>query len=104
MDSQKSNYLYRYNRIGLKIRRKQVIGLLDGELLAAGESAIDVLNKILAKLDLKKTEIVTIYHGMDTEPYEAEQVSTDIHDKYPQLQVEVVRGGQPHYNYIVSIE
>jgi len=89
---------------GLSIKKNQAIGLLDGDLLAVGNNTIDVLNKMLAKLDLNKTEIITIYYGMDTEPAEAEQVSTSIHEQYPQLQVEVVRGGQPHYNYIASIE
>jgi len=89
---------------GLNIKKKQAIGLLDGELLAAGNNTIDILSKILAKLDLKRSEIVTIYYGADTQPAEAEQVSTSIREEYPQLQVEVVRGGQPYYNYIVSIE
>jgi len=89
---------------GLKIKKKQAIGLLDGDLLAAGENPIAVLNKMLAKIDLSKAEIITVYYGMDTVPDEAEQVSTNIREKYPQLQIEVVRGGQPYYNYIVSIE
>jgi len=89
---------------GLNIKKKQAIGLLDGDLLAAGNNTIDVLNKILAKLDLNKTEIITIYYGADTEPAEAEQVSASIRQGHPQLQVDVIQGGQPHYNYIVSIE
>jgi len=89
---------------GLKIKKRQAIGLLDGELLAAGSTTIDIVNKILAKLDLKQTEIATIYYGADTKPTEAEQVSANIREHYPQLQVEVVKGGQPYYDYIVSIE
>jgi len=89
---------------GLNIKKKQAIGLLDGELLAAGNNTIDILNKMLAKLDLTKNEIITIYYGADTELTEAEQVSASIGERHPQLQVEVVRGGQPHYNYIISIE
>ena len=89
---------------GLSIRKKQAIGLLDGELLAAGNNTVDVLNKILAKLNLNRTEIITIYYGADTKPAEAEQISVGISEQHPQLQIEVVRGGQPHYNYIVSIE
>jgi DAK2 domain fusion protein YloV len=89
---------------GLKIKRKQAIGLLDGELLAAGDNPPDLLGKMLTKLDLKKCEIVTIYYGAETKPAEAEQISTSIRTKHPQLQVEVIRGGQPYYNYIVSIE
>jgi DAK2 domain fusion protein YloV len=89
---------------GLTIKKKQAIGLLDGDLLAVGNNTTDVLNKMLARLDLNKAEIITIYYGADTELAEAEQVSTSIREQYSQLQVDVVRGGQPHYNYIVSIE
>ncbi len=89
---------------GLNIKKKQAIGLLDGDLLAAGSDTIEVLNKMLAKINLHKAEVITIYYGADTEPTEAEQVSVTIREQQPQLQVEVIRGGQPHYNYIISIE
>ncbi|GAI23606.1 unnamed protein product, partial [marine sediment metagenome] len=89
---------------GLNIKKKQAIGLLDGDLLAAGNDTAEVLNKMLAELNLNEAEVITIYYGADTEPTEAEQVSVTIREQHPQLQIEVVRGGQPHYNYIVSIE
>ena len=89
---------------GLKIKKKQAIGLLDGELVAVGDNTTDVLNDILAKLDLDEAEVITIYYGADTEPAEAEQVSVTICQQHPQLQIEVVKGGQPHYNFIVSVE
>lgn len=92
------------NLNGLRIRKKQTIGLLDDDLLAAGNDAGDVLSKILAKVNLRKSEIVTVYYGQDTKQTDAEQVGEGIREKYPQLQLEVVRGGQPHYSYIVSIE
>ena len=59
---------------------------------------------MLAKLDLTNTEIITIYYGVDTEAAEAEEVNASIREQYPRLQVEVIQGGQPYYNYIVSIE
>ena len=89
---------------GLKIKRKQAIGLLDGDLVAVGDNTTDALYDTLAKLDLDKTEIITIYYGADTELAEAEQVSATIREQHPQLQIEVVRGSQPHYEYIVSVE
>jgi DAK2 domain fusion protein YloV len=89
---------------GLKIRRKQPIGLLDDELVAVGDTNLDVVNQVLEKLDLEKAEVITIYYGADAEADEAEQISESITDKYPQLQVEVIKGGQPHYSYIISVE
>ena len=45
-----------------------------------------------------------MYYGAEAEATEAEQISASITKEYPQLQVEVIRGGQPHYSYIISIE
>jgi dihydroxyacetone kinase-like predicted kinase len=89
---------------GLNIKKNQAIGLLDGDLLVAGGDSTAVLNKMLAGLNLNEAGVITIYYGADTASAEAEQVSATIRGQYPQLQVEVVRGGQPHYNYIISIE
>jgi len=89
---------------GLSIKKRQAIGFLNGDLVAVGDMLSDVLNEVLARLDLDKAEIITIYYGADTESEEAEQVAEGIREQHPQLQVEVVRGGQPHYNYIVSVE
>ncbi len=89
---------------GLKIKKKQAIGLLDGDLVTAGDKITDVLNQVLAKLNLDEAEVITIYQGADTKPAEAEKVSSIIREQHPQLQVEVVNGGQPHYHYIVSVE
>jgi len=89
---------------GLKIKKKQPIGFLDGDMVVVGESGLEVLNKMLSTLGLSKVEVITIYYGADTRSAEAEQVASDIRSQYPQLQIEVVRGGQPHYNYIISIE
>ncbi len=89
---------------GLKIRRKQPIGLLDGELIAVGDTNLEVVKQVLSKLDMDEAEVVTIYYGAETEAAEAEEINARITKKYPKLQVEVIRGGQPHYSYIISVE
>jgi DAK2 domain fusion protein YloV len=89
---------------GLSIKKRQAIGLLDGELLAAGKTTIEIITKMLAKMNMEQNEIVTVYYGADAKPEEAAQISESIREQYPALQVEVVKGGQPYYDYIVSIE
>ena len=56
------------------------------------------------RLALEDESVVTIYYGADTESAQAEDVAKTIRQRYPMLEVEVVDGGQPHYNYIVSVE
>ena len=92
------------NLDGLDIKKNQAIGLLDGKLSAAGDEASDVINDLLTRIDLAEAEVITIYYGADTEEAEAEELSARISKQHPQLEVEVVNGGQPYYDYIIGIE
>jgi uncharacterized protein len=89
---------------GLKIRKKQIISLLDNELITVGNNAIEVVMDTLNKLNLEENEILTLYYGSDTPLAEAEKTAVTIREKYSKLQVEIIRGSQPHYNYIISVE
>ncbi len=89
---------------GIAIKKKQAIGLLDGNLVAVGNETVGVVRDVLTKADLGKAEVVTIYYGTEPDKAEAEGISSGITRKYPELQVEVVKSGQPHYDYIISIE
>ena len=89
---------------GFDIKKKQAIGFLDGDLVAVSNKPEDVLGEVLARVNPGKAEVITIYYGADTTPADTEQVVASIREKYPKLQIEVIKGGQPHYNYMVSVE
>ncbi len=89
---------------GLKIKEGQAIGLMEGKLYAAADKAEDVVFDLLTRLDISEVSIVTIFYGADTKEAEAETLSQQIHRRYSSLETEVVNGGQPHYNYLISIE
>jgi len=89
---------------GLDIKKKQAIGFLDGDLVAVGDKPDAVVQDVLARVKLDEVEVITIYYGDDTTLAEAEEVGDALDKQHPQLQVEVVQGGQPYYNYIVSVE
>ena len=88
----------------LQIKKKQPMGLLDGDLVAVGDSFEDVIRQILDRLELDRSEVVTLYYGADVEQADAEKISAGIHKQHPHLQIEVIWGGQPHYQYIISVE
>ncbi len=95
----------RSTRLGsLDIKKKQPLGFLDGDMVAVGDDPIGVLSQTLSRIDLGKAQVVTIYFGADTSLSDAERAAETIREAQPQLQVEVVKGGQPHYDYIISIE
>ncbi len=72
--------------------------------MAVGNKPEDALSEVLARVNLDEAEVITIYYGADTTPADTEQLGALVRKKYPKLQVEVIQGGQPYYNYIVSVE
>ncbi len=89
---------------GLKIKKGQFIAILnDEELIAKGNNMTDLIFEALTKADIERAEMVTIYYGAETQATEAEEIAQEIRNRY-QTEVEVVRGQQPHYNYIISLE
>jgi len=89
---------------GLAIKKRQAIGFLDGALIAVADKTTDVVNDVLEKAELGKADVVTIYYGVDASEAEAKEMNDNISSQYPELQVEIVNGGQPHYEYIISVE
>jgi len=89
---------------GQKIKKGQFIAILNDEnLIANGDNILDVIFEALMKANAEKAEMVTIYYGAETQAAEAEDIAQKIRKGY-HLEVEVVRGEQPHYNYIISLE
>lgn len=89
---------------GLEIRKGQFIVILnDEDLIARADKIGDVILEALGKAGADKAEIVTIYYGAEIKGVEAQEIAQDIRDRY-HTEVEVVYGGQPHYNYIISLE
>lgn len=89
---------------GMTVKEGQAIAFLDGALVFADDSVPQVVHKLLDKADVGQAGLVTVYYGADTEQAEAERIGESVREKYPALEVEVVAGGQPHYNYIISVE
>jgi dihydroxyacetone kinase-like predicted kinase len=72
-------------------------------LVAAGPSFPEVVSGLRPRLGLGEREVITVYTGSAADPAETETIVGLLRSWCPG-QVEVVAGGQPHYNYIVSLE
>jgi len=88
----------------LEIKNGEIIGLLDDELLAHGDKSEYVIFELLNWTDPDQAGIITLYHGQDADEAEVKQISSKIREEYPGLEVGVVNGGQPNYEYIISVE
>jgi len=89
---------------GLKIDEGQFIGLLNGELIEAGNDLQRVTEILLQRIDIDRYEIITVYWGDSVTQEQADELAAWIAGYYPDKEVELVEGKQPHYQYIISVE
>ncbi|MCB8943850.1 MAG: DAK2 domain-containing protein [Ardenticatenaceae bacterium] len=82
----------------------EFIGLVDGRLRACESDLTAVLIQVLEQMNMDEREIVSLYYGQDVSEGEATAVAEQIEDLYPDVEVEVINGGQAHYYYILGAE
>ena len=84
----------------------------EGDYLAIGDKGllgthrdIKVLLRALAKRTLKKQkEFITIYYGEDIKERHAEKTADLFREICPDADVNLIRGGQPVYYYLIAAE
>jgi dihydroxyacetone kinase-like predicted kinase len=89
---------------GVDVADGQIIGLHDGELKVAGTTVDEVVQALLEELDTAEREIVTLYYGEDVGESEANALADHLAQNWPDQEIEVVAGNQPHYYYFLSVE
>ncbi|MFA9404919.1 MAG: DAK2 domain-containing protein [Anaerolineales bacterium] len=89
---------------GVSVKEGQVIGLLNGKLACSGNSLEEVLIDTLEQANAEDNELITLYAGVDLSPDQAQSLTDKITELYPDQEIEAHRGGQPHYQVILSIE
>lgn len=89
---------------GVKVKKGDVIALIDDRLEQAGKDYGSVVKRVLDGIDVANYELVTIYRGLGATDSDAERLTRSIREGFPGLEVEVQTGGQEHYPFILSVE
>ncbi len=89
---------------GVAVKVGDVIGLLDDVLTLAGDESATVALDLLRRMDAEHAELITLYTGADVTDDMTASLGARIGESYPAAAVEIVPGGQPHYDFIVSVE
>uniref|UniRef100_A0A7C4RZE3 DAK2 domain-containing protein n=1 Tax=Fervidobacterium pennivorans TaxID=93466 RepID=A0A7C4RZE3_FERPE len=89
---------------GEKIKKDEYLGFLNKELVAHHKNLVNVLDKIYQRCKLEEHEILTVFVGSSATPIEQSIVEKYTKKKYPNVQIEFIEGGQPHYPFLMMVE
>lgn len=89
---------------GVKVETGEIIGLVNERLVASGPTVEHVMWPMLDAMGLEDREILTLYFGNGVNTEQADHLAAKISERFPDQEIELVDGGQPHYHYILSVE
>lgn len=88
---------------GVAVSPEQPIALIDDALTDAASTAEDAALAALARVEADRA-LVTLFLGRNTEPERGEALAARVRERFSEAEVEVRPGGQPFYDYVISVE
>ena len=89
---------------GLEVKEGDSIGILDGQLTAACSGPEEVVRELGGRLEGLDISLATVYCGEGVGEGEKSRFVAELEKAVPELEVETLDGGQPHYEFIISLE
>jgi DAK2 domain fusion protein YloV len=89
---------------GVSVEKDQVIALMNGKLVLSSSTIEAAVLAMLEKAHTADFELITLFYGLDISATEANRITDLVRAVYPTLEIELQDGGQPHYQFIISVE
>ena len=87
-----------------EIHEGDIMGIGDKGILAVGSNKQEVAEATVKAMMSDDAEVISIYYGADTSEKAAEALGSALEEAYPDCEIEINKGGQPIYYYIISVE
>jgi dihydroxyacetone kinase-like predicted kinase len=89
---------------GIKVKADDFIGLVEEQIVVASRDVERVIDKVIAKMLDGGHEMLTVLLGEGEGAARAAAAVERVRGRYPEVEVEVHEGGQPHYPALLSAE
>lgn len=89
---------------GLHIKEGSIIGLNNGQVTVNCETAEEAAILLMKEIVSEEDGLITVYFGEKTREEDARELRDQLETLYPDCDVEVHRGGQQLYFYLLSVE
>ena len=92
------------NYDGQEIHAHDIMGMLDNKLTILGSEVTQVAKDIAEKMVTEESSLITVYYGADIAEEDARALCDALAETYPDCDVDLQRGGQPLYYYLIAVE
>lgn len=87
-----------------EIKKGEYIGLYNGKVRIVADNIVETTVELVRDISDGSEEVITFYTGRDEDITDTREIKNKLREYFPQMDIEIHRGGQPLYPYIFSIE
>lgn len=89
---------------GVKVKKDDFIGIFEKDIVVDNPNKLETLMTLLEKMIDEDSSIITILVGQDVSDEEMNQVSELIAEKFSDLDLDIRKGDQPVYSFLIGVE
>ena len=89
---------------GVKVKKDDFIGIFEKDIVVDNPNKLETLMTLLEKMIDEDSSIITILVGQDVNDEEMNQVSELIAEKFSDLDLDIRKGDQPVYSFLIGVE
>lgn len=89
---------------GIEIKEGNMLGLIEGKINKVGDDYFKVAEDILESMVDEDSELITVFYGKDVDESKVEEFTEKLEEKYEDCDVQLYKGDQPLYYFIMSVE
>jgi len=89
---------------GVEVEKGQVIALYDGKLVSSAATIEGAIDALFQQANLDAIERITFFYGEGITQQQVNKLGDHVREKYPDKDLEIHEGGQPHYQLIIAFE
>ena len=87
-----------------EIHENDILGLVAKDIAAVTQDIESAVMAVLERIIDDESGLITMLYGEDVTADDAEVIADAVREKYPDLDLEMQRGGQSVYYYLISVE
>ncbi len=88
----------------LRLKKDDFMGIAEKKIVSSGADMITVTKELFAHMLDQDSEIVTLLQGEDANDEQTALLIDFLEQEHPDVEVDVHKGDQPLYSYIISVE
>lgn len=89
---------------GIEIKEGNMLGLIEGKINKVGDDYFTVAEGILESMVDEDSELITIFYGKDVDENKIEEFTEKLEEKYEDCDIQMYKGDQPLYYFIMAVE